>query len=329
MSYREKEIVTLIDKTFSVYHLIRLYEDGNIQFLQSITEKVTKKNIAIVTDVIEAIQQGIPMPVVYVSELQNGDFLILGSEDRLLYLLEYIRGSFPVCIDDVLKGHQYYFYELEKRNPWLSAMILRTVFMFRIIDYQTPKYLHMEVGLFHERWNVSQEQAVRNVLYSRNKVEKLKCISREVMYTIFGREKNKEEHRNEYITLYMMLFWGVYKNRLCIDESMKEQELLDVVISTLDESGYIWQGFLQKIVTIVSYFRPVPLIEPIDPFCEKLADKDIRFRAKMFGLFICLCDQFQDKVILDSLYDKKTMRKMKTMKLTMKNMNELFRKDLI
>lgn len=304
MSYREKEIVTLFDRNFSISYLVQLYENGNIRFPQTLKEKMTEKNI--VTHLIEAIRQGIPMPVVYASELQNGDILILESENILLYLLEFVRGSFSVFIDGISKKSKFYFFELDNINPWLSAMIMRTVFMFRIIDYRTPKYLHMEVGLFHERWKVSKEQAVRDSLYSGKKVESLRRISMEVMFIINGSKKSGEDYRNEYIVLYMMLFWGVYKNGLWTDEDMTEQELLDAVISTLDESRYIWQDFLDVIKTyVVSYFWPISILEQINPFHKKLKDKDIRYRTKMLGLFICLCDMFQGSMIMDIFNNKK------------------------
>lgn len=81
-------------------------------------------------------------------------FIDLGI-DRHWYLLKYIEGAFSVSMEEVSQeSDTCFFCELDERNSRLAADILRAVFIFQIIDYRTPRYQHMEPGLFHERWNV-------------------------------------------------------------------------------------------------------------------------------------------------------------------------------
>ena len=76
MSYRKRNIVGLSERKFSVESLTRLYEEERIHFPQLSKERTGISDKEIVSELLEAIQDGIPMPVIYVSELQNGDFLI-------------------------------------------------------------------------------------------------------------------------------------------------------------------------------------------------------------------------------------------------------------
>lgn len=153
MSYYEQDAVIIYERKYALDYLFRMYQEGRLYFPR--TELMTD-NPSIAAKLLKAIQIGIPMPVIYVSEMQNGDFLILESKNQIIALLEYLQGLFPVRTEEIFQNLRFvFFYELNAENPRLAAMILRTVFQFQIIDYQTPKYLHMETGLFHEEWNLS------------------------------------------------------------------------------------------------------------------------------------------------------------------------------
>ena len=43
---------------------------------------------------VEAIELGIPMPPIYVSEQQNGDYLVLESKDTIYSLLQFLKNKF-------------------------------------------------------------------------------------------------------------------------------------------------------------------------------------------------------------------------------------------
>lgn len=62
------------------------------------------------------------------------------------------------------------------------------------------------------RGGMWREQAVRDELYKGQEIENLKYISEKSAGIIYDDEQSGHSLRNEYMTLYMMLFWGVYND---------------------------------------------------------------------------------------------------------------------
>lgn len=59
----------------------------------------------------------------------------------------------------------------------------------------------MEVGLFHEKWSVEREQAIRNELYKGQEIEDLKHISEKSADIMYGCERFSYTLRNEYMNI--------------------------------------------------------------------------------------------------------------------------------
>lgn len=79
-----------------------------------------------------------------------------------------------------------------------------------------------------------REQAVRDELYKGREIENLKYISEKSAGIIYGHAQSGYSLRNEYMTLYMMLFWRVYNDVLEVNNNMEDQELLEVTICELE-----------------------------------------------------------------------------------------------
>lgn len=129
MSYNEQIAVEIYEKKFSLENLNWMYQEGRLHFPH--LRKLNKYQDT-VPHLIDAIQIGIPMPVIYASELQNGDYLILESKERLRALLEYLQESFSVHMNETPPYNtNRFFHELSQENPRLASMIFRTIFFFR------------------------------------------------------------------------------------------------------------------------------------------------------------------------------------------------------
>lgn len=318
------------EKKFAVENIMRLYEGGRIHFPQVPGRKVrVSSGKKIVSELLKVIQIGIPMPVIYVSELKNGDFLILESEDRLRYLLQYIEGEFAVSIEtELLENDFFYFFELDEKNPRLAADILRTIFILQIIDYRTPRYRHMEVGMFHERWGVEREQAVRNELYKGQEIENLRSISEKSADIMYGCGQIRYPLRNEYITLYMMLFWGVYNDILWVDNAMNEQELLDVTISGIDKNLEVWKDFFGALeVCSGAGFDKIRTRNRLSAYYMYM--RDAKSKAKVLGSLVCYYDMLRiktesvDDMMEGIVKNRNYIHLIKTMKITVNNIHIL------
>lgn len=108
MSYYEQNTVAVYERKFELDFLCKIYQEGRLHFPHS--EQLYDNSIT-AAGLIRAIQIGIPMPVIYASELQNGDFLILEFKNRLFSLLEYLYNSFPVNLEEIfpLPGYVFFF----------------------------------------------------------------------------------------------------------------------------------------------------------------------------------------------------------------------------
>lgn len=320
MSYREQEIIALVDMKYFIYDLVQIYKEGKIHFLPVTKEKSEDKKL--ISDSIGAIQRGIPMPVIYASELQNGDLLILEPESWLLYLLEYIMGDFSVFVERTMQEkHICYFYELDEYNPRLTSMIMNAAVLVRIIDYHTPKYLHIEVGLFHEKWNLSQEQAFRDVLYDEQYINDLRYF-RDKITSIIPKQLIFEAVYpiDEYIVLCMLLFWGIYTDAFWFEKGMGEQELLDVIMSRLDKNDHVWHTFWETFQSCtINHFIPMSAFGGMSFSHNAVNDKNIKCRARMLGFFICFYDMAYVRYagVLADIFNYKMVKKINSMRMTL------------
>lgn len=294
MSYREQIAVEIYEKNFSLENLYWMYQEGRLHFP---CPKKTSKYQDTVAHLIDGIQIGIPMSVIYVSELQNGDFLILESREWLLALLVYLQETFYVHVDEMPPNLQKcYFHELSQELPKLAGMILRTNFFFRVIDYHTPKYLHMETALFHEKWSAGQEQNIRNILYKEHGIEALNHISKEVR-SIINNASSQKSFLKEYEILYMLLFWGIYKRQLPLDaqNNYSEQELLEITIFDLYKNDYDWKSFLNIINDVTAFYIGQLHFMQKPEYLSASYYKNRKVRAKAYGLALCVFDMCQRK----------------------------------
>lgn len=294
MSYNEQIAVEIYEKKFSLENLNWMYQEGRLHFPQS---KELRKYPDTVAHLIEAIQIGIPMPVIYASELQNGDFLILESKERLHALLKFLQESFPVYVNETPPySKNCFFHELNQKNPRLASMIFRTIFFFQVIDYHTPKYLHMETALFHEEWSASREQDIRNILYKGHGIEDLNAISKYIR-KISNSSLPKKSFLKEYEILYMLLIWGIYRRLLPLDAQISygEQELLEITISELPKSHYNLDDFFNIMHDIITIYICILIPAEKHKYISTSFYKNKKVKGKAWGLALCLFDMCQLK----------------------------------
>lgn len=135
-------------------------EDGRLLFAPARRTRTMTRNI--VKNAVAAIELGIPMPPVYVSEQQNGDYLLMESKDVIYSLLQYLENNIGIEIDPNDGNRRMSFYEIDNEDPRLSGMIMRTIVPLQIIEYRSPKYMHMMAGN-----SMKTGQRPRNIRFAR------------------------------------------------------------------------------------------------------------------------------------------------------------------
>lgn len=145
MYYNER--VFIDTRRYEIGEILHRFHNNQIIFCDR-QKKSYKTYTKMIQDIMGALTKGIPFPPVYVSELQNGQFLVLDKNDKLRVLLEYLSNGV----------HQ---------EEYLISDIMYSQIIVYVIEYINPKYRHMQVGSFIEEWSVNQEQKIWNILYGR------------------------------------------------------------------------------------------------------------------------------------------------------------------
>ncbi len=154
---------------------------------------------------------GMVLPVIYVSERQDGSLLVLDASDRLQYLMEFLEGRCP------LDGLEFYpelngckMEELEWQFPRITSLIHDYQLFFQIIEYTTPKYMHMQMGNYIEKWNFTREQGIRNELYGKELQDSLFFLEQSLGQSayFFSKQKLNRQYMILRILMYRFVFDG-------------------------------------------------------------------------------------------------------------------------
>ena len=203
MFYNERDVIDIYEKRYTLQDILWMNEDGRLLFAPARRTRNMTRNI--VKNAVEAIELGIPMPPVYVSEQQNGDYLLLESKDVIYSLLQYLENNIGIEIDPSDVNRRMSFYEIDNENPRLTGMIMRTIVPLQIIEYRSPKYMHMMAGKFIENWTETREYKIRKIIYKESRIELVERI-REVLkaesHGLAGR-------LSEINIFYMLVVWMV------------------------------------------------------------------------------------------------------------------------
>lgn len=174
MFYSERDAIDIYERKYSIQEIWWMDEEDRLLFAPVRRNRNRIRNI--VRNAVEAIELGIPMPPIYVSEQQNGDFLVLESKDTIYSLLQFLKNNIGIENDQNDADRRMSFYEIDHENPRLASMIMRTVVPVQIIEYRSPKYMHMLTGKFIENWTENREYAIRKIIYKDSRIEVVESI---------------------------------------------------------------------------------------------------------------------------------------------------------
>ena len=164
------------EKKLSVRQIYQMYQEKKVVFPMAPSMKRVTKTERI-SQIVEIILLGLALPAVYVSERQNGSLLVLEADDRLRCLIEFLEGYYPV------RGLEFYqeldglgIEQLEQQFPRMTSRLYDYRFSFQVIEYTTPRHMHMQMGNYIERWNFTREQGIRNEIYGKDLERRLADI---------------------------------------------------------------------------------------------------------------------------------------------------------
>lgn len=286
MNYRGTENIEIYERKISLEHIYHMFMEGRIQFpMEPLRSKVKMEKE--LEQLLDIVWMGIPLPAVYVSELQNGNFLILENDDTLWKLLYFLDGRYEA--DYRIEENSLYhgnIQMLRSDEPRLAMGLYDTVISFQIIDYRTPKYLHMSIGKLVEHWNITREQSIREMLYDPYEISVLNDITKDMNHILSRGHLRGNSTIMRYRTLYMLMNWFVYIGVWQEEIEMQEQLLLEKTLEFMK-----WQGKrINELLSATNYFGDY--IFSVLAQNKKGTSKKIRksILDKYLGIFVCMLD---------------------------------------
>lgn len=285
MNYRGTENIEIYERKFSLEHIYHMFVDGRIQFpMEPLRSKVKMEKE--LEQLLDIVWMGIPLPAVYVSELQNGNFLILENDDTLWKLLYFLDGRYEVDYrveENLLHGD---IQMLRFDEPRLAMGLYDTVISFQIIDYRTPKYLHMSIGKLVEHWNITREQSIREMLYNPHEIRVLNDITKDMNYILNRGHLRGISPIMRYRTLYMLMNWFVYTGVWQEEIEMQEQLLLEKTLEFTEKQGRRIDELVDTINCFGDYIFTV-LAQNRNRTSKRISKSIL---DKYFGILVCLLD---------------------------------------
>ena len=230
------------EKKLSVQQIYQMYQEKKIVLPKAPPMKRAMK-IERISQIVEIILLGLALPAVYVSEKQNGSLLVLEADDRLRCLIEFLEGYYPV------RGLEFYpeldecrVEQLEQKFPRMGLRLYDYRFSFQIIEYTTPRYMHMQMGNYIERWNFTREQGIRNELYGKDLERRLVCLEQTLEeFPVFF---SKVSLNRQYMVLRILMCHFVRMGEIQDEwgEILNFQQLLDRTAVLVPQKNSQWMS---------------------------------------------------------------------------------------
>lgn len=240
MNQLPRKQIDIYEENMPAERAYRMYLEGRILFPRA-PLTVNLRRSRKIADTLEEILMGLLLPPVYMSELQDGRLLVLDSSDMLKCLFDFLAGRLSCGYMELypeLEG--YCIQRLEEEYPRITSILYNYLLQIQVIDYLTPKYLHMQVGNHVANWNFSREQGVRNALYGgKQAVQFLEMLSERVRKVDFfsGSGLNRQ-YVILRIVMYRLIISGGLTERYAPDMGL--QLLLDQTLQILEKQNKEW-----------------------------------------------------------------------------------------
>lgn len=290
--------IRIYELKYDLYDLVDRYQSKGVIFPSRNILQQHRQNIT--REAISALLYGIPYPQVYVSELQNGQWLVLEKDSRLQCLLEFIVGKFDIEMPEILKEH-YTIYRYDGRNEFLSFSsrdrqdILRTKVPICIIEYETPSYMHLRIGAYIENWTVEQEEAVRRVLYADNGIHILQRALRNTQKTFL---RLLIEAEFVVFLTYIVNFVVSYYEDCEEDQYVMQDNMFNYVQHTelnIEKLACIYVEARKCFTDAASYYHYGRGRTPLFRIFFKKFSNIKPARGHILGMAACLCSDIYDE----------------------------------
>ena len=207
--------VHVTKKDFSVFELARKYKKGDLILDVSFERKLVWKERQ-KCELIESILMGVPLPIFYFKQLENGKFVVVDGKQRLSTLFEFLDDKFALKNLKILD-----FLNKKKFSDLINEF---GIYQTQLEDYQvyshvilppTPDRILFDIFDRVNRGGTKlNKQEIRNALYQGNGMDMIHNITKGETFERVTRIQNKKDSRMKGAYLLTRYFaFYLYINR--------------------------------------------------------------------------------------------------------------------
>lgn len=188
--------VHVTKKDFSVFELARKYKKGDLILDVSFERKLVWKERQ-KCELIESILMGLPLPIFYFKQLENGKFVVVDGKQRLSTLFEFLDDKFALKNLKILD-----FLNKKKFSDLINEF---GIYQTQLEDYQvyshvilppTPDRILFDIFDRVNRGGTKlNKQEIRNALYQGNGMDMIHNITKGETFERVTRIQNKKDSR--------------------------------------------------------------------------------------------------------------------------------------
>ncbi len=217
-----------IDKDqYSVYEMKRKYDRGKICMDPSFQRHFVW-NGRQMSELIESVIIGIPLPLIYLAESQEGNLVVVDGRQRLTTFVRFLNNEFKLSGLRILKeinGYGFRELEEEKRFSKYATSIEDFQLVVQVIKYPTPDKVRFDIFDRVNRGGTPlNKQEMRNALYQGQSTQLLKELAEgEAFLAATGNSISPKHMKDRYIILRAICF-NLYQKHALTDTEGKVVE---------------------------------------------------------------------------------------------------------
>lgn len=209
--------IKMTKEQFSVFELKRRYEkSGTLKMNPDFQREGNLWAHKQKSELIESILMGIPIPIIYLFEDDQGCKQVVDGRQRLSSIFDFLNGKYRLRDIKILNAHNGF--EFKDLNPQFQAKLEDYQFLAYTIQHPTPEKVKFDIFDRVNRGGTQlNNQEMRNALYLGKVTELLNTLVKsEIFLKATGKSVSSKRMKDKYIVLrflgFFLLRTGQLKN---------------------------------------------------------------------------------------------------------------------
>lgn len=206
-----------IDKDqYSIYEMKRKYDRGKICMDPSFQRNFVW-GIKQMSELVESVIIGIPLPLIYLAESQNGSLVVVDGRQRMTTFIKFLNNEFKLKGLRILKelnGCSFNDLENDERFSKYATDIEDFQLVVQIIKYPTPDKVRFDIFDRVNRGGTPlNKQEMRNALYQGKSTMLLKELSEDEPFKMATGSSISPKHMKDRYIILRAICFSLYQEK--------------------------------------------------------------------------------------------------------------------